>query len=386
MDTDYSYINVAVTQMLDRIAGIGAGFDAKLQPVYLLTGVVMFSIACAKFMWNRDLSVWANFVVRYVQLMIVILASSQWMPLSGGYVGQMGSFAASAGGFDIAQLTPATVAVKALNVAWKMYSENMSWMRLIFGTTEDTVAHLLLLIGCLGTILLAIFMAAWIMLFVVVFKLASAIALLFLAFLMFDATRFMGAPGLARILAYGVQMLVMGLVCGLFFMTLDGLQMSSRLEVHQSIGILVVMFFFALLFKYTTTIAREQISGMPTMDLHDVGRAAVGAGAMMAGPALGALGAFAGARMGSIGSRAAGSSLGSSVGGSGGSGASGGSMMRAATPTGGGGGGGYVPLPSTAQRLLERPPIDTTWTESRDLPKSATRMLANQQKQLPKPE
>jgi hypothetical protein len=110
-------------------------------------------------------------------------------------------------------------------------------------------------------------------------------------------------------------------------------------------------------------------------------------GSMVGGAAklgLGTLGAFSGARMGSIGSRAAGAA-GSSIGGASGSGASS-SMMRMATPAGSGGGGGYVPLPATAQRLLDRPPIDTTWTESRDLPKSATRMLANQQKQLPKPE
>lgn len=373
MDPDYSYLNAAVVDMLARITGVGTAFDGALQPVYFIVGVLLLVIACIKFMWQRDLSPLAAFVIRYIQLMVLIFVSGQWMPLTSNYVGQMGAFGANAAGFDILQLAPGNVIVRALDVAWKMYSENVSWMRLIFGTTEDTVAHLLLLIGCIGTILLAIFMAAWIMLFFVVFKLASVIALLFLAFMMFDATRFMGAPGLARILAYGVQMLVLGLTTGLFFTVLDAFNLSGHLHVGQSVALLVVMFFFALLFKYTTDLAREQISGMPSLDLHDGGRLAgrsIGTAASMLGTAgAAALGTLGAMRLGGGAARSIGAAS---------SGASAGGAMTS--------GGGAMPnAPGAAFRMLDRPPIDATWTEARDLPKSATRMI-EARRALPSPD
>lgn len=363
MDPDYSYLNAAVVQMLAKITSTGGVIDGALQPVYFIVGVLLLVFACTKFMWQRDLAPLAAFVIRYIQLMVLILISSQWMPLTDNYVNQMGTFGAGAAGFDILQLAPGTVIVRALDVAWKMYSENVSWMRLVFGTTEDTVAHLLLLIGCLGTILLAIFMAAWIMLFFVVFKLASVIALVFLAFMMFDSTRFMAAPGLARILGYGVQMLVLGLVTGLFFMTLETFDLSGHLHVGQSIALLTVMFFFGLLFKYTTDLAREQISGMPSLDLHDTGRMAgraVGTAASLLGTA-GAVG------LGTLGGLKLGGGAARSIGG--------GASSLSGAMTGGGGAGAGQGAPAAAFRMLARPPIDATWTEARDLPKSATRML-----------
>ncbi|UEM08184.1 type IV secretion system protein (plasmid) [Skermanella rosea] len=372
MDADYAYLNAAITEMLARVTATGSTIDGALQPVYLITGTLLFVIALTKFMWQRDLAPLAAFVIRYIQLMILILVSSQWMPLTDSYVNQMGSFGANAAGFDILQLAPGTVIVRALELAGRMYTENVSWMRVIFGSTQDTVAHLLLLIGCLGTILLSVFMAAWIMLFFVVFKLATVVALVFLAFMMFDGTRFMAAPGLARILAYGVQMLVLGLATGLFFMVLEALDLSGQLHVGQSLSLLVVMFFFALLFKYTTDIAREQISGMPTLGLHDVGRT-VG---QLAGAAASAVGTIGTVGLGALAmSRAAAISRSASAPHAmTGSGAAGGSAGAIGSP------------PPSVTRMLNKPPIDATWTEARDLaPASVQRMLGQGQKTLPPP-
>lgn len=379
METDYAFLNSSVTEMISRITSMGGMIDGRLQIIYLLTGVIMLVIAVAKFMWERSLGPLADFFIRYVQLMGLIAISGNWMGLTEGYVAQMGSFGASVSGFDVLQLAPGTVILKALEIANRMYTENLSWMRLIFGSANDTVAHILLGLGCIGTILLAIFMAAWIMLFFVIFKVASVVALVFLAFMMFDATRFMAAPGLARILAYGVQMLVLGVAAGLFFMTLEGLDLSGHLEISQSLALLTVMLFFGLLFKYTTDIAREQISGMPSLGLHDIGKggaqAAMTGASMLGTAAVGALGTFAGMRLAGFGG--GGASISSSS-------PSGGSVMA----SGGGGGmaaiGGGTSIPKAAARLLENPNY-TSWTEARDLPKSAQRLLSAQSKDLPPP-
>src|SRR6185503_9613637 len=87
------------------------------------------------------------------------------------------------------------------------------------------------------------------------------------------------------------------------------------LHVGQSVALLVVMFFFGLLFKYTTDLAREQISGMPTLDLHDTGRlagrAAGTAASMIGGIGTVALGTLGGLRMtGMAGSTAGNTSAG----------------------------------------------------------------------------
>src|SRR5690242_9531719 len=135
MEPDYGYLNEAVVKMMGKISSTMMSFDAALQPVFLIVGIILFVMACAKFMYQRDLAPWADFTLRYVQLMAVITATSQWQGLTSGYVDQMGAFAANAAGFDILKLAPGTVAVKGLDLAWKMYSENMSWMRVIFGST-----------------------------------------------------------------------------------------------------------------------------------------------------------------------------------------------------------------------------------------------------------
>ncbi|UEM07638.1 type IV secretion system protein (plasmid) [Skermanella rosea] len=365
---DYAYLNTAITDMLGRITSVGGVIDAALQPVYFIVGVLLLVLACIKFMWQRDLAPLALFVVRYIQLMVLILISGQWMPLADGYVSQMGAFGANAAGFDVLQLAPGTVIIRALEIANRMYTENVSWMRVLFGSSEDTIAHVLLLLGCAGTILMSIFMAAWIMLFFVVFKLASVVALVFLAFLMFEGTRFMAAPGLARILAYGVQMLVLSLATGLFFMTLDALDLSGHLHVGQSVALLVVMFFFGLLFKYTTDIAKEQVTGVPTLSLHDTGQLA-GRAAATAASMVGHIGTVGLGTLGALrltGAATAGryASIPTST-----SGAAASSGMRHAVE------GGAAEAPATVARLLNRSPIDATWTEARDLPRTAARLL-----------
>src|SRR3954468_14893270 len=109
MDPDYGYLNVAVSDMLAKITSVGGIVDGALQPVYFITGVLLLVFACIKFMWQRDLSPLAAFVVRYMQLMVLIFVSGQWMPLTENYVAQMGSFGADAAGFDILQLAPGPV-------------------------------------------------------------------------------------------------------------------------------------------------------------------------------------------------------------------------------------------------------------------------------------
>jgi hypothetical protein len=142
------------------------------------------------------------------------------------------------------------------------------------------------------------------------------------------------------------------------------------------------MFFFVLLFKYTTDLAREQISGMPTLDLHDTGRLAGTVASMLGGIGTVALGTLGGLRL----ARMAGSTAGNTIASPpttlpgtvspGGSGAGGGLGI--------GGGLGTAGIPASAVRLLARPPIDATWTEARDLPKSAARLL-EAQRALPQP-
>ena len=367
MDPTYGYLNDATIKMVGKITQAAASFDTSMQWVYLAMGVIMFCIACAKFMYTKDLSAWAEFVGRYVQLMAVIMVSGQWMGMTAGYVNGMGAFAANAAGFNVLDFNPATVAVKGLALAGDLYTENFSWLRTLFGSTQDNVAHILLGIGCIGTIILSIFMASWIILFLIAFKLAAAVAMLFLVFMVFGATRFMGSPGLARMLAYGVQMMVMALTTGLFFMTLEALDMSGHLRVEQSIALLAVMFAFALLFKWTGNIAREQISGMPSLDFHDgarlAGNVAAGTagaiGKMIAGAAIPALAYNFGRRMGA------------QAGGSGGGG------MSSVGSKGG--------APAAAVRMLERPMNEATWTEARDLPRSASRMLEARKVALPAP-
>ena len=64
MESDYNFLNNAITDMLAKITSVGGIVDGALQPVYFITGVLLLVFACIKFMWQRDLSPLAAFVVR----------------------------------------------------------------------------------------------------------------------------------------------------------------------------------------------------------------------------------------------------------------------------------------------------------------------------------
>jgi hypothetical protein len=374
----YTGLNTVLGDILGVIDKAGIAVDATLQPVYFTAGCLMLVIACVKFMWSRDLAPLAGFVVHFVMLMAVVTLSKHWMPTTEGYMSGMGTYGARIGGFVTDHITPSATIIRGLTIADKMYTENVSWMRTVFGTTEDSAANIVMLLVCVGTIAIAALMSIFLMLFYVVMKLASVVALVFLIFILFEWSRFMGAPGIARFLAYGVQMFVMTIVAGLMFTTLDGLELSDRLTANEAIATFVIVAFFAFLFLNTTTIAKEQISGMPILSLNEAG-SALTKGAM-AGlsmlPGIGKLGMGALGSMPSMPSFRGGNAIGGgSIGMGGPSGGAGGGMRQI--------GGG---APSSAMRMLNKPTIiDTTWTDAKDIgPKSAQRMLGGQ-KSLPPP-
>lgn len=368
MNPTYGGLNDTLAATLTHINAAGAAVDGTLQPVFNTVGVLMLVFACIKLMWQKDLAPLAQFVVNFILLMTIINLSARWMPLTEGYMAGMGSYGARIGGFVTDQLSPASVILRGLSLADKMYTQNVSWMRTIFGTSEDNVANVVMMLVCLLTIFMAVAMAVFVMAFFVVMKFASVVCLIFLPFIIFDWSRFMAAPGIARLMAYGVQMLVMSLVAGLMFSTLDTLHLSDRLQANEAITTLVVVAFFAFLFFNTTNIAREQISGMPVLSLNEVGNA-LGKGAMMAAGAVGglSLGAISMSRNMSV-------------------------SKNASAPYGmkfdsaGGGDTKMIGMqaPAAAVRMLERPPIDAEWTEAKDLaPKAAQRMLSQAQRALP---
>jgi hypothetical protein len=273
--------------------------------------------------------------------------------------------------------------IRGLRLATKMYAENVSWLRIIFGTTEDTVANVIMVLVCVGTILLSAFMAVVVMTFYVLMKLGAVIALIFLAFILFEATRFTAAPGLARLLAYGVQALALSLVTGMMFSTLDALNLTGRLQADHAITVMVVVMFFAFLLWNCTTIAKEQISGMPILSLNEpaivLGRGAMGAASMLPGVGKAGLGALGGMpempgwRGPSTGWSGSAPGIGGAPGGTGAAGAS------AAKPA------GIGSAPASVRRLLARSnTIDGTWTDAKDLPpKAVQRLLAQGQRRLP---
>lgn len=400
MEADYGALNGTVADLVARLNAAGSTVDASMQPVFFIVGCLLLVFACAKFMWQRDLAPLAVFVINFCLLMAVIWLSSRWMPMTQGYMTRMGGYGAALGGSSIDRFTPAAVMVEGLELAQKLYVENVSWMRLVFGTTSDNIANIVMLVVCVLTILVAVAMAVIVMAFWAMMKLASIVAMVFLAFLLFEQTRFMAAPGLARILAYGVQILVMSLIAGLYFATMEGLELDGRLRADQAITVLALVLFFALLFLVSTTIAREQISGMPNLSLNEpaglMARGAAGAAGMLPGAARATMGAFGGAggmpSMPRLGGSSPPGGGGSPLGGGAGFSAGGGRAMTMASGAGSGGSG-----PAAAQRMLARARspqsgkgtiIDGEWTEARDLgPKAAQRMVAKAREQgrLPPP-
>ena len=368
MNPTYGGLNTTLATILERVNAAGTAVDATLQPVFFTAGCLLLVFACIKFMWQKDLAPLAQFVVNFILLMTIVHLSARWMPLTEGYMAGMGSYGAQISGWAVDQLSPASVIIRALTLANKMYTENVSWLRLVFGTTEDTAANLLMLTALIGTIFAAIAMAIFLMVFFAIMKFASVVALVFLIFMLFDWGRFMAAPGIARILAYGVQMLVMSMVAGAMFSTLDALELSDRMTINEVIGTLVIVGFFTFLFFSTTNLAREQISGMPVLSLNEITNGLVRAASMLPLPGLPPMGPLKlpAPRVSGNASAPYGMSFPGSKG----------------AP--GGGSGGALPPPAAAQRMLNKPPIDATWTEAKDLaPKAAQRMLGQAQRAIP---
>lgn len=131
MNPNYGELNGILSNMLERINAAGIAVDSTLQPVFFIAGCLMLVFACIKFMWQKNLAPLAAFVIQFIMLMGIITLSSRWMPITQGYTLGMGTYGAQIGGFIVDQLSPGTVIMKGLTLADKMYTENISWMRVL---------------------------------------------------------------------------------------------------------------------------------------------------------------------------------------------------------------------------------------------------------------
>jgi hypothetical protein len=139
----------------------------------------------------------------------------------------------------------------------------ISWYDFFFGSGEDTIVGLILL-ASLGIFLWAVVrMCAVIAITLIFFKVSSILTLFLLPFLLAQTTRFVAAPGVARMVQYGIQFFVLSLIVGFVMRFLGGVTFPERPDANEALSFIALTTIFAACFEYANSIAKEHIAGGP---------------------------------------------------------------------------------------------------------------------------
>lgn len=256
-------IDIMAAQFVDQINTLGGVLPAKFHILYFAFAMIAFITALAKMMYLRSVKPVAEFFQFYVFLMVLLVVSTNWNAMADGWVGWMSRTAFQATGQNLSFMSPSLVLVEGFRIIKSLYDSGISFYRIFLGSSEDSIAGLVLLFA-LGWLAWAVIqMVAVLVVMMVFFKLSSLLALCLLPFLLLGMTRFMAAPGLVRIIQYGLQFFIVGLIIGLTFRFISGWTFSDRPDANEIVSFVIAVGVLAVLLKHGMNVAKEHIAGTP---------------------------------------------------------------------------------------------------------------------------
>lgn len=261
---DASMIDVMVSGIVDKITSLFGIIPPKFSLIYYAAAVFAFIVGIAKMMWLRSLQPVAEFFKFYVFLMMVLLLSENWNLVADGWTGWMARTAFQAIGYDASYLSPSVVLAEGFKIAHALYESGISFYRIAFGTSDDSIVGLVMLL-CIGAFLWAVVqMVAVLVITMVFFKLSSLLALCLLPFILLNSTRFMSAPGVVRVIQYGIQFFCVNLIIGLVFKAMSSFVVSERPDANEAFVFAMSVAVMCSVLKHAATVYKDHIAGTPT--------------------------------------------------------------------------------------------------------------------------
>lgn len=260
---DAAVIDLMASQFVDQINSLGGILPPKFHILYFAFAMVAFISALAKMMYLRSVKPVAEFFTFYVFLMVLLVVSANWNMMAEGWAGWMSRTAFQALGYDFSYMSPSVVMVEGFRIIKSLYDNGVSFYRIFLGSSEDSIAGIVLLLALAGLGWAVIQMVAVLVVMMVFFKLSSLLALCLLPFLLLGMTRFMSAPGVVRIIQYGLQFFIVGLLIGLAFRFISGWTFSERPDANEIVSFVIAVGVLSVMLKHGANVAKEHIAGTP---------------------------------------------------------------------------------------------------------------------------
>lgn len=276
-NVDPEMIDRMTAEMVDQINTLGGILPEKFAILYFAFAVIAFFVALSKMMWLRSIKPVAEFFTFYIFIMVLLLVSENWNMMADGWAGWMSRTAFQAVGYDFTFMAPSVVLAEGFRIIFSLYDSGISFYRIFFGSSDDSIAGLILLLSLGGLAWAVIQMVAVLVVMMVFFKISSLLALCLLPFLLLGMTRFMSAPGVVRVIQYGLQFFVVGLIIGLVFRFVGNWTFSDRPTANEVVTFAISVGVLCVLMKHGMTVAKEHIAGTPMLSMRE------GAGALSEG-------------------------------------------------------------------------------------------------------
>lgn len=261
---DASMIDMMASGFVDNINSLFGILPPKFSLLYYAAAVLVFVFSLAKMMYLRSVQPVAEFFKFYVFLMMVLLLSENWNRAADGWTGWMARTAFQALGYDGSYVLPSVVLADAFKHAHALYESGISFYRIAFGSSDDSIAGMVILI-CIAALLWAVMqMVAIMVVTMVFFKLSSLLALCFLPLVLLNSTRFMAAPGVVRVIQYGVQFFCVSLIIGLVLKAMSSFVISERPDANEAFVFAMSAGVMCILMKYAAVAYKDHITGSPT--------------------------------------------------------------------------------------------------------------------------
>ena len=274
---DPEFIDRLASQFVDQINSLGGILPEKFHLLYFAFAVIAFVTALAKMMWLRSVKPVADFFIFYVFLMVLLVVSANWNMMAEGWAGWMSRTAFASLGYDFTYMAPSVVLAEGFRIIRALYDNGINFYRIFLGSSDDSLAGIILLLSLAGLAWAVIQMVAALVVMMIFFKLSSLLALCLLPFLLLGMTRFMSAPGITRIIQYGLQFFVVGLLIGLTFRFIGGWTFTERPTANEVLTFAVSVGVLSILLRNGMAVAKEHIAGTPLLSMRE------GAGALAEG-------------------------------------------------------------------------------------------------------
>lgn len=257
------------SDFVDTINSLFGVLPADFHIFYFALALISFVVAIGKMMWMRSISPAAEFFKFYLFLMVLLVVSDNWNTMADTWVGWMSKQAYEAVGFDASYLAPSVVLTQGFRITAKLYESGISFYRIFLGSSDDSIAGIILLIAIAAFLWAVVQMVAVLVMTMVFFKISSLLALCLLPFILLNITRFAAAPGVVRVLQYGVQFWTVSLIIGLAFKFMDGIVFTNRPDANQVLSFAIGVGVLCTLMKHGMHVAREHIAGTPMLSMRE---------------------------------------------------------------------------------------------------------------------